>query len=362
MKRKHIALLLPNLRGGGAQRVMITLANEFAKRNFQTDLVLVKQIGPFSKYVSSDVNVFDLNATRALTSLPGLVQYLRQRSPCGLLSTLAGTNVVAALSHLISGSEATLALRETNPVSIASNRYSSLKGKVIHLFLFWAYRYADYVIGISKGMTNDIVDVFGLPSNKTVTIYNPLDPTQRSHTNTNGEDIISGDTPTVLGMGRLVVEKDFSTLIRAFSRVRSERSSRLYILGEGENRRTLEKVAESCGVQSDVHMPGFAEDPFAYMKSADVFVLSSRWEGFGNVLVEAMACGTPVISTDCPTGPSEILENGKWGQLVPVGDEEAMAEAIRTTLDGAQDSIDPTRRAEDFHVKGIADKYLQTLA
>jgi glycosyltransferase involved in cell wall biosynthesis len=210
-------------------------------------------------------------------------------------------------------------------------------------------------------MTDDIADVFGLPLKKLVTIYNPIKPSQRSRIDNDDEHRIRGDTPTILGAGRLVDEKDFSTLIRAFSRVRSERSSRLYILGDGDNRSSLIKVAENCGVKNNVYMPGFVEDPFAYMKLADVFVLSSRWEGFGNVLVEAMACGTPVISTDCPNGPAEILENGKWGQLVPVGDEEAMAEAIRTTLDGAQDSVDPTRRAEDFHVREIADKYLGLL-
>jgi glycosyltransferase involved in cell wall biosynthesis len=362
-KDQHIALYLPNLNGGGAQRIMVTLANEFAKQGMRTDLVVVKYEGPFCKHLLPDVNVFNLESSRALTSLPGLIGYLRQQRPSGLLATLAGTNVVAALAHWLSSSNATLVLRETNPVKTASNRYASLKGKIIHLAAFWAYRYSNYVVGISKGLSEDVATVFNVPSDKVVTIYNPAVTDEQLDPINSGKCGIEEGSPIVLGAGRLVKEKGFDTLIRAFARIRLKCSARLYILGEGHERSSLERLAHTLGLQDDVHMPGFVDNPFAYMQTADVFVLSSRWEGFGNVLVEAMACGTQVVSTDCPSGPTEILEGGKWGKLVPVGDSEAMAEAIFSTLEGERniDELDVKARVQDFHVQKISTQYLELL-
>lgn len=358
---RHIALYLPNLNGGGAQRVMVTLANEFVKRGIRTDLVVVRHTGPFSKHVSDNVNVFDLNANRALTSLPGLAQYLQQRRPSGLLSTLAGTNVIAALAHYASNSESILVLRETSSVSAALGDYHTIKGGIINQLASWAYNYSNYVVGISEGLSENISANLIVPVEKVKTIYNPVVSSQNISLINDESFEVKKNCPFVLGVGRLVEEKDFSTLIKAFALAKSRDLLRLVILGEGEKKDSLIKISKDLGIQNDVLFPGFVRNPFVYMKEAEVFVLSSRWEGFGNVLVEAMACGTSVISTDCPSGPSEILENGKWGQLVPVGHEEAMAQAIRATLNGAQDSVDPTRRAEDFHVREIADKYLRLL-
>ena len=339
---------------------MVTLANEFSRRGIQTDLVLVKNEGPFSDDISPKVNVFNLNASRTILSLFRLIRYLQQEQPDGLLATLAGTNVVAALAHRLSGSSGSLVLRETNSVSEALNRYDSLKGKAIHLAAFGAYSYSDYVVGISKGLSEDVVNTFRVNSNDVVTIYNPVVTSQHLAENTNGRHEIKKDIPIVLGAGRLVEQKSFATLIRAFARLRSRRQARLYIIGEGDQRPQLFALACRLGVEEDVHMPGFVDNPFAYMGEADVFVLSSQWEGFGNVLVEAMACGTPVVSTDCPSGPSEILEDGKWGRLVRVGDEAMMAKAICRAID------DPPpkglkKRAKDFHVRTIADQYLSIL-
>jgi glycosyltransferase involved in cell wall biosynthesis len=171
-----------------------------------------------------------------------------------------------------------------------------------------------------------------------------------------------GEPPVVLGVGRLTQAKDFPTLIRAFALVRKERPARLMILGEGEERPKLEALVRELRLEEDVALPGFVDNPYKYMKRAAVFVLSSRWEGFGIVLVEAMALGTPVVATDCPSGPAEILENGKWGRLVPPGDPEALAKAILDTLEGGVSRVKATTNVQKrFSMIAIVEQYLKVL-
>ena len=171
---------------------------------------------------------------------------------------------------------------------------------------------------------------------------------------------LPGEPPVILGVGRLTQAKDFPTLIRAFALVRKKHPARLMILGEGEERSKLETLVQELGLEKEVSLPGFVDNPYKYMKRAAVFVLSSKWEGFGNVLVEAMALGTPVVSTNCPSGPAEILENGRWGRLVPVGDVYALAEAIIETLD-EEHHPDVANRAKDFAVELAVEKYINVL-
>jgi glycosyltransferase involved in cell wall biosynthesis len=164
----------------------------------------------------------------------------------------------------------------------------------------------------------------------------------------------------VLGVGRLTAQKDFPSLIRAFAKVRAQKPCRLVILGEGELRGELEALVASLDLSADVALPGFTDNPFAWMRQSSLFVLSSAWEGFGNVLVEAMACGTPVVSTNCPSGPAEILENGRWGRLVPVGDVDALADAMLATL-AETTHADVATRAQDFGVEQAVAGYLGLL-
>lgn len=169
-----------------------------------------------------------------------------------------------------------------------------------------------------------------------------------------------GKPPVILGVGRLTPQKDFSTLIHAFAQVRTVRDCRLVILGEGELRAELEQLVASLGVQDSVQLPGFADNPFAWMSRVRLFVLSSRWEGLPNVLIQAMACGAAVVSTDCPSGPDEILEGGKWGKLVPVGDVEALAEALSENLQ-VLDVVNSIERAMFFNVENAINAYLRLL-
>jgi glycosyltransferase involved in cell wall biosynthesis len=168
------------------------------------------------------------------------------------------------------------------------------------------------------------------------------------------------DVPVILGVGRLNSAKAFDTLIRAFSLIRQQIPARLLILGEGEDRASLESLVQQLGLQQDVQLPGFVANPFAYMRVCSLFVLSSRWEGFGNVLAEALACGARVISTDCPSGPAEILANGRFGRLVPVDDAAALADGVITSLRSGE-RIDAAAASERFVEEKIVDRYLEVL-
>jgi len=220
---------------------------------------------------------------------------------------------------------------------------------------------AFYLLAVSIPI---IISTAGLPRERIQVIYNPVLTPQIPSMAAMPLDhpwFAPGEPPVILGAGRLRREKDFASLIRAFARLRTQRPVRLVILGEGEERAALEALVQVLGIESVVSLPGFVENPFTYMSKATVFVISSVWEGFGNVLVEAMACGMPVVSTDCPSGPSEILEYGRYGPLVPVGDIEALAEAIGLTLENPIDAETLQRRAGNFSIDNIPDQYLDIL-
>jgi glycosyltransferase involved in cell wall biosynthesis len=225
----------------------------------------------------------------------------------------------------------------------------------------WAYRWADQVIGISRGSADDLIELLYVPEKQIVVIHNPIDSGRVSELASRPSNEAKRGGAFILGAGRLEPEKDFPTLMRAFARVRRSRQVDLTILGEGKERGRLELLAKELGVQDAVSMPGFTNNPFAYMKASSTFVMSSKREGFGNVLVEAMACGTPVVATDCQSGPGEILEGGRWGRLVPVGDDEAMADAILKTLEEPTNREALQERAQAFSPERIVPQYLDVL-
>jgi glycosyltransferase involved in cell wall biosynthesis len=340
---------------------MVTLANAFASRGIATDLVLAKKEGPYCKDVSDEVRLIDLGASRALTSLTGLVRYLNREDPFVLLSTLMYANVIAACATFLSGSRARLILREATSLSAKSAEPSSVKRLLIRLGAVWAYRWADQVIGISRGSADDLIELLYVPEKQIVVIHNPIDSARVLDLASRPISGAEGKRAFILGAGRLEPEKDFPTLLRAFARVRRSRQLELVILGEGKERKRLKALSKELGVESTVYMPGFTDNPFAYMRASSAVIVSSKREGFGNVLVEAMACGTPVVATDCQSGPAEILEGGKWGRLVPVGDDKAMADAILKTLDEPIDREALQERAQAFSPERIVPQYLDVL-
>ena len=363
MTTGRIALFLPFLGGRGAQRVLLNLANGFAATGRPVDLVLAEAKGEFLNRVSPQVRLVDLQSRRGvLRSLPAYRRYLRRERPAVLLTAMDYINVLSVITRAVSSPRTKLFVSCHNSM-IASTRHSPwARDRLLPLAMRLAYRHADGVIAVSGGVADTLAKITRLPCERIKVLHNPVVVPGFA------EDAAAlldhpwfqpGQPPVVLGVGSLTAQKDFSTLLRAFAFVRAQRPARLVILGEGEDRAALEKLAMELGVKDDMAMPGWVANPYAYMARAGVFVLSSRWEGFGLVLAEALACGTPVVSTDCPSGPGEILENGRHGALVPMQQPAAMAKAILATLSAIPDRSALKPRAYDFSLDKVVDDYLR---
>lgn len=358
---KSISLFIPNLQAGGAQRIAVTLANSFAARGLHTSLI-VGEGGVFQDLVAGDVNLINLGSSRTTGCIGGLIRHLIAVRPDILFSMMTHANIAAAVAHGLARAPSALVLSERISFRFPSPRFGDrLAVKLMPLL----YRRADLVAVVSKGMEAEVAEITGLPAERIATLHNPvLDSAFRKMISVEDPDIhlwlrAPKQGPVVLAVGRLYGQKDFETLVTAFARVRSRRpEARLVILGEGELRSELEALVETLDLGNAVAMPGFAPNPYASMVRADLFVLSSKAEGLPGVLIQAMACGLPVVSTDCPTGPREILEDGKWGELVPVGDVEALANAIDRAV------ANPTppetkKRASVFEEERVIDSYLR---
>jgi glycosyltransferase involved in cell wall biosynthesis len=220
------------------------------------------------------------------------------------------------------------------------------------------------LITVSRGLADDFVRVTGCPAEKLRVIYNPIVHPGLDARVAEPADhpwLAPGEPPVLLGVGRLTAQKDFANLVEAFARVRAERRCRLLIIGEGELKGELERQIRDLGIGDDVDLAGFQANPYPFMKAARLLVLSSRWEGFGNVLVEALYCATPIVSTDCPHGPREVLADGRYGRLVPVADPEGLAGAVIEALDEQPDRQALVARAREFSVATIGNRYLAVL-
>lgn len=342
---------------------MVTLAKSFAMRGYEVDLVLTEAVGPYLELLPDNIRVIDLKASRVFNSLPGLVRYLRRDRPSAMLSAMGHTNIIAIWARMISGVPLRLAVSERNTASISRNNATNHRNKLVHTLCKWFYPFADIVVAVSQGVADDLVESLKINSNKIKVIYNPVvdgELSERALEKIKHQWFDRQEVPVILGAGRLHRQKDFATLIMAFALVLKKQNARLLILGEGDERPSLEGLIRKLGIQDHAALPGFVDNPFQYMSRTRVFVLSSAWEGLPGVLIQAMACGAYVVSTDCPSGPREILEAGKWGRLVPVGDVQAMAEAIGNTLD-EQKHPDVMKRAADFGVEQAVDNYLLVL-
>lgn len=330
-----IAFFLPSLRGGGAERVIVNLAQGITERGLPVDLVVAAAEGAFLEQVPPAVRLVDLRGGRVLQNLVPLTRYLRREQPRVLISSMSHANVVAIWA-------ASLARRGTPVIVTVHNTMSrSARGQGRLARALWPrllrsfYPWASHVVAVSRGAADDLALSTGLPRAGVRVVYNPvITPAMIELARQRPEHpwFDPGQPPVVLGVGRLTGQKDFPTLIRAFAEVRRCRSARLMILGEGEDRPALEALVSELGLEDDVALPGFRDNAISYMAWSALFVLSSAWEGLPTVLVEALAAGTPVVSTDCPSGPREILQEGRLGSLVPVGNPTAMAEALLAAL------------------------------
>nr|MBA2669374.1 glycosyltransferase [Gemmatimonadota bacterium] len=285
-----IAIFLPSLTGGGAQRAMVNLATGFASRGWRTDMVLARATGVYLSEVGDGVRLVDLRARRTLTSLPGLAAYLRSARPTVLLTTINHANVIATWARRLARVPTRLVLREANTASVAMRRTERWRDRGVLAAMRSCYRAADGIVAVSDGVAEDLSSLLGLPPARVEVIYNPVvteDLAARAAEPLDHPWFLPDSPPVILAVGRLHHQKDYGTLIRAFQRVRSERPARLLILGEGKERLALEELVRELGVAEDVSLPGFVQNPFAYMARSALFVLSSAWEGLPAVLVQA---------------------------------------------------------------------------
>ena len=304
-----------------------------------------------------------LRGAHAVAALPDLVSYLARERPDRLVAAKTHTNLTAIWGSALSGFPACVVVGEHTILTqeVAGPQGRKWRWRFIAPLLGCVYPAADFVYAVSNGAARDLAERTGLPRDGVETIYNPV-VTEALRAQV-AESVShpwyrEGEPPVVLGVGRLEPEKDFATLIRAFAEVRSKMPARLLILGDGRERRGLQALVRKLDVAADVELAGFVANPSAHMARAGVFVLSSAYEGLGNVLIEAMHAGCPVVSTDCPSGPSEILEGGRHGSLVPVGESSALADAIVRSLEGPRESDRLRARAEAFNVGATLDRIL----
>jgi glycosyltransferase involved in cell wall biosynthesis len=345
---------------------MVTLANAFAARGIPVDLVAAMAQGPYLKDVSPRVHLVDLRATRVRTAIVPLVRYLRRERPVALLSAMGHANVVALLARKLARVETRVVVSERGFIS---GEYALASGVAAHLN-YWLLRRlypgADGICTVSLAAAKDLAAFVGLPLHRVQTIYNPFDLARIRQLATEVIDhpwFGSDQPPVVLAIGRMTEAKDFTILIAAFAKLRRQRAVRLILLGDGELRPSLQDLIGKLSLDSDaIFMPGFVQNPFAWLRRCSLFVLSSRREGLPGVLIEAMACGAPVVSTNCLSGPDEILESGRWGRLVPVGDVDALMNAMSVTLDTPREQLpDVRQRALDFEQEHAVDAYLRIL-
>ena len=359
----RIALLVPTFEIGGVERVFANLANGLHKSGAEVDLVVGRSGGDMGMVLEKEIRVFDLESHHMMRSVPRVASYLKAREPQAMIAAMTHCSAAAVAARAISGRKTKIVATEHNTMSRIVANTSRLKYRLMPLWGRWALKSADSVVAVSAGVADDLSAQTGIPRNRFRVIYNPvITDTLRlaSAATVDHPWFQPGEPPVVLAVGRLDKQKDFPMLVRAFRLVRNRRSARLVIIGEGPDRNRIEQAVHDAGLTKNVALPGFEHNPYRFMNRAAVFASSSQWEGFGVALVEALAVGLPVVSTDCTHGPAEILCNGKFGTLVAVGDHEAMAEALLTALDNPVRS-DSSLHLEQFTVRSVASKYLSVV-
>jgi glycosyltransferase involved in cell wall biosynthesis len=364
MGDETVTILIPDLNGGGAERVIVTLANEFVNKGIRVNLLLVKKTGPYISELDSRVRIISLGSKRNIYSIYPLICYLKLSRPTYLLSTLFITNFIAVLAVKIARVDTKIFLREAITVSVNDKSYGKLLSLLFRIMRNWSLNRANLVIAPSVGVAKDLQEYCKLTKEKIKVIYNPIDLVkcyQNSKENCKILDGLPSGKKIVLGMGRLLDQKDFSTLINAFAISNRLSDSILVILGEGKNRDSLYKQACDLNIQDDVFLPGFVHNPYPLIARSDVFVLSSRYEGMPNALIQAVCFKKQVVSTNCPSGPSEILNGGEFGYLVELQDVKGMADGICKGKNGELKTVPINVVHDIYNSSGVAKQYLDLI-
>ncbi|MEX2622925.1 MAG: glycosyltransferase [Acidimicrobiia bacterium] len=346
-----------SLEGGGAERVAYLLANEFARSGVGVDLVLQFATGPYLDAVDPSVRILEIGR-RLRWSVPWLIRYLRTYRPKAVLGLLTENNVAILLGALLSSYKGRIVVSERN--SLRQRRY--IPPWIVRPVVRYLYPRADRVVALTNEMADELV-ALGLHRSKVTVIPNPVSV---EHVLAQGGQALdhaffNAGVPVLVAVGRLVAQKDYPTMLQAAFLLSLDLDFRLLVLGEGEERLRLQQLTDQLGLQGVVDFPGFKSPPWPWMARSDLLVLSSTFEGWGNVVAEALALGLRVVSTDCPTGPREILDDGRFGTLVPVRDPRALADGIISTLAAPKEPERLRRRAREWETERVANMYLELL-
>lgn len=359
----RVGLFLPSLRGGGAERAAVTLANALAASGVEVEMLLARAEGPYLAHLAPAVEVVDFGLRRVVQSIPALASRLRRGGLGAVLSTVTNANLALLAARHLAGAPVRVVVREGNTLSEVAALSRGVAERLLPTFARRFYPSADLILANSRGVAEDLVASLGLPAASIRVLPNPvaLEPVRQAAREAPGIPLPEPTFPLLVAAGRLVPQKDFLTLLRAVALLRERLPVHLALLGEGPERGRLEAEAARLGLSTALSLPGFLPNPHAVMARARALVLSSRWEGMPNVLLEAMALGVPVVATDCPSGPRELLAEGRFGPLVPVGDAPALAAAIAATLASPPAGEELRARAAAFDVTALLPAYLAAL-
>ena len=361
--RVRVAIFTANMDGGGAERAMAKLAAGIADRGFDVDLVLSDASGHYLAEVPPEVRIVDLHASRVLASLPGLVRYLRRERPAAMLTSMNYVNVVGIWARALARVDTRLVVNEQNALSLEAAHSLRRRHRMLPRLIGRFYPWADRIVSVARGTADDLSRTAGLPRERIEVVHNPIvtpELKQLADAPLDHPWFRPGEPPVVVSVGRLAEQKDFGTLLRAFAQVREDRDARLVILGEGPERGSLEALIAELGLDAAAALPGWVQNPYPWMKGAGTYVLSSRWEGLPSVLIEALYCGVPIVATDCLSGPQEILDGGRHGLLVEVGDVDGLARGIGSALAGEV----PAPESESwrpYEQEFVVSRYLEVL-
>lgn len=361
--KPRLAILISFSGEGGVERMVLNLVDHFATLPLDVDLLTIRATSHHLGQLPPAVRVIPLGVEHATLAAPAIARYLRRTRPQAMLVAKDRAIRSAALARRLARVPTRLVGRLGTNLSAALEGRAALRRWIRIAPMRWVYPWVDHVVAVSDGVAEDALRTTGLPPQRVSVIRNPVVTERMQALAAQAADHpwVGGPVPLLLAAGRLTRQKDFETLLRAFAIVRRQRPCRLIILGEGALRGRLEELARELGIAPEVELLGFTSNPYAFMARASLFVLSSAWEGSPNVLTEALALGTPVVATDCPSGPRELLEDGRYGPLVPVGDAPALAEAILATLDSPLDSATLRQAVAQYRVEHSARRYLEVL-
>jgi len=362
--RADLGVLISFSGDGGVERMVLNLVAEFARRGLVVDLLTIRAQGGHLNALPDSVRPVRFRAQHTLTCLPELMSYLRRTPPKALLVAKDRAGRAALVARRFSGAKLPVWIRLGTNLSAALERKSALARWWRTAPMRRFYAMADGVIAVSEGVAEDTRKITGLPAGRVRVIRNPVITgrlAELAQAPVPHPWLADKIVPVILGVGRLTVQKDFATLLKAFARVQAQQPARLIILGEGGQRALLERSVRDLGLADHVALPGFQANPYAFLAHADLFVLSSAWEGSPNALTEALALGVPSVSTDCPSGPREILQGGRFGPLVKIGDVEGMARAMLEVLRAPRPAAELRAAVAEYNAATSAGRYLECL-